>query len=245
MSPPPDTARYYDAFAPGYDRGRDRGYHRLIDDQAAAIVRRVGEGGTLLEVGCGTGLVMQRVARFARAVQGVDVSPGMLARARARGLQVGEGSATALPFPDASFDVTYAFKVLAHVPEIDAALAEMARVTRPGGAMVFDAYNRHSLRYAIRRARGPRATSAAFDEAAIPTRFDSVAQARARARRHGAVIDVDGIRVATPHPAVLRVPGLGRLGRRLEWWLMRSPLWRFGGFVVFTVRRPGSPTPTS
>ncbi len=232
-----DNARYYDAFAHGYDDGRDRGYHQLIDDQAAAIVRRVGEGRSLLEVGCGTGLIMQRVARFARDVEGIDVSPGMLEHARARGLSVRVASATALPFADASFDVVYSFKVLAHVGPIDAALTEMARVTRPGGHMVFDCYNRDSLRYLVKRLRGPQRTSASFDEAAIETRFETVDGASRRAAEHGRVVGVDGIRIVTPHPLVLRLPGVGSIGRWLEWRLMRSPLRRFGGFVVLTVRR--------
>ena len=162
-----DNTSYYDAFSADYDRGRDRGYHKLIDDQAAALVRRVGVDKHALEVGCGTGLIMARVAEFAASVRGVDISPGMLEHARRRGLDVCEGSATRLPFADASFDVVYSFKVLAHVAAIDAALAEMRRVTRPGGHLVFDAYNRDSLRYLIKRAWGPRRTSAEFDEAAI------------------------------------------------------------------------------
>ena len=48
---------------------------------------------------------------------------------RTRGLEVHEGSVTALPFPDASFDVTCSFKVLAHVPDIGRALAEMAKAS--------------------------------------------------------------------------------------------------------------------
>jgi len=232
-----DNARYYDAFARRYDEGRDRGYHRLIDDQAAAIVQRVGEGRSLLEVGCGTGLVMQRVARFARDVEGTDVSPGMLEHARARGLSVQLASATALPFADASFDVVYSFKVLAHIGPIDTALAEMARVTRPGGHMVFDCYNRDSLRYLVKRLRGPQRTSDSFDEAAIETRFETVDRATRRAAAHGRVAGIDGIRIVTPHPLMLRLPGVASIGRWLEWRLMRSPLGRFGGFVVLTVQR--------
>lgn len=232
-----DNTRYYDAFSRSYDEGRDRGYHRLIDDQAAAIVRRVGEGRSVLEVGCGTGLVMQRIARFAASVRGIDVSPGMLSRARERGLDVQEASATALPFADASFDVVCSFKVLAHIDPVEPALAEMARVTRPGGYLVFDSYNRDSLRFLIKRALGPRRTSSAFDEAAIGTRFDAPADARARAEALGTVVDVAGIRITTLHPAVLRVPGLGRVASRAEWALMGSPLRRFAGFMVYTVRR--------
>jgi SAM-dependent methyltransferase len=232
-----DNTRYYDAFSRRYDEGRDRGYHRLIDDQAAAIVRRVGEGRSVLEVGCGTGLVMQRIAGFAARVRGIDVSPGMLARARERGLEVQEGSATALPFADGEFDVVCAFKVLAHVDPVEPALAEMARVTRPGGHLVFDAYNRDSLRFLVKRALGPQRTSSVFDEGAITTRFDPPAVARARAEALGTVVDVAGIRITTLHPGILRVPGLGRLAEQAEWIAMRSPLRRFAGFLVYTVQR--------
>jgi len=197
----------------------------------------VGEGKDVLEVGCGTGLVLQRIAAFARSARGIDLSPGMLERARARGLTVDQGSATDLPYEDASFDVACSFKVLAHVPDLDRALREMIRVVRPGGHVVFDAYNRHSLRYLIRRLRGPRPTSARYDEGAIETRFDAPAELLARLPPGVRVHSTAGIRVATLHPALVRLPGVGRLVERVEWGLMDSPLWRFGGFVVFTLER--------
>lgn len=228
---------YYDAFSLGYDDGRDVGYHRLIDDQAAALVRRVGEGRDVLEVGCGTGLVLERVTRFARTARGIDLSPGMLERARARGLDVLEGSATALPFEDASFDVAYSFKVLAHVPELETALREMARVVRPGGHVVFDAYNRHSLRYLLKRLFGPRATSGSFDEGAITTRFQTPQEVLTAIPEDTRVVDEAGIRVSIPWAGVLRVPAVGRAFETLEWRLMDSPLWRWAGFVVYTLEK--------
>src|SRR5690606_22673357 len=169
---------YYDQFAKRYDQGRSVGYHKLIDDQAAELVRRKGEGKRVLEVGCGTGLVLERIADFASEAVGIDLSPGMLEHARARGLQVQEADCTKLPFDDASFDVACSFKVLAHVPDFDAALREMVRVVRPGGHIVIDVYNRASLRFAIKRAFGPRKTSDAFKEDAIGTRFWSLAEAK-------------------------------------------------------------------
>jgi len=232
-----DNKAYYDAFSERYDRGRDRGYHKLIDDQAAALVRRVGEGKDVLEVGCGTGLLLQRVAGFARSAVGIDLSPGMLERARARGLEVLEGSATALPFPDAQFDVAYSFKVLSHVPELGRALAEMVRVVRPGGHVVFDIYNRHSLRYAIKRLFGPRATSDRFDEAAISTAFLTPEEVEAMLPANARVVARSGIRVVTPHPAVLELPGLRQIVELAEWRLMDSPAGRFAGFMVFTVEK--------
>src|SRR5690606_39017711 len=105
-----------------------------------------GTGKDVLECGCGTGLILERIARFARSASGIDLSPGMLEVAKRRGLDVQEGSITSLPFPDASFDVTCSFKVLAHVPDIGRALAEMARVTRPSGVILAEFYNPWSLR---------------------------------------------------------------------------------------------------
>lgn len=232
-----DNKAYYDAFSQGYDDRRSVGYHKLIDDQAAELVRRVGEGRECLEVGCGTGLILERVASFASRAEGVDLSPGMLEKASARGLTVQESDATSLPFEDASFDVAYSFKVLAHVPKFDEAVAEMARVVRPGGHLVFDIYNRDSLRFLIKRLFGPRKTSTTFDEGAISTRFWSVEQAKQHLPAGTRLVDVSGIRISTLHPAMLRVPLMGAVAERVEWGLMDTPLSRFAGFVVFTLER--------
>lgn len=232
-----DNRAYYDAFSQSYDQGRNVGYHKLIDDQAAELVRRYAEGKDALEVGCGTGLVLERVAAFARSAKGIDLSPGMLEHARQRGLDVVEASATELPFPDESFDVAYSFKVLAHVPDFETSVREMARVVRPGGHVIFDVYNRHSFRYAIKRLFGPRKTSKSFDEAAISTRFWSPAEAEEHFPPRTKLAAHAGIRVATVHPAMLRVPLVGALTRWTEWQLMDSALWRFGGFVVYVLEK--------
>ena len=234
---PTDNRSYYDAFAERYDQGRDHGYHKLIDDQAAAIVRRYSADRDVLEVGCGTGRILERVAPHARKATGVDLSPGMLEGARRRGLDVKEGSATALPFPDASFDLAYSFKVLAHIPDWDACMREMVRVTRPGGLLVFDIYNRNSLRYLIKRLTGPRHTSTSFDEAAISTRFWTPEQAAAHLPAGTRLRDRYGIRILTPHPIVCRLPLLGAVHNRIEWALMDSPLAAFAGFYVLVLER--------
>src|SRR6187402_3356853 len=101
---------YYDAFSADYERERGRndpgGYHELLDELEAEYVRRYGSGRDVLEVGCGTGLVMLRIREFARTLKGVDLSPGMLEKAKARGLDAQLGSATDLPFESDQFDVT-------------------------------------------------------------------------------------------------------------------------------------------
>lgn len=126
-----ETRAYYDEFSKSYERhrrpNRADGYHALVDDLEVELCARYGTGKDVLECGCGTGLILERIARHARRAVGIDLSPGMLELARARGLHVEEGSLTKLPFEDASFDVTCSFKVLAHVPDIGLALSEMAR----------------------------------------------------------------------------------------------------------------------
>jgi len=134
-----DNKDYYDEFAAAYEARRrpndPHGYHALIDDLEIEIVERYAKDKTVLECGCGTGLLLERIAHFAKRAQGIDLSPGMLDKARARGLDVREASVTSIPFPDASFDVACSFKVLAHVEDIRRALSEMARVTKPGGVV--------------------------------------------------------------------------------------------------------------
>ncbi|MFO0709257.1 MAG: class I SAM-dependent methyltransferase [Sandaracinus sp.] len=234
-----DVRAYYDDFSHHYDRGRDRGYHAMIDEIEAGAVIELAHGREVLEVGCGTGLVLERVARVAARAEGVDLSPGMLAHARGRGLSVREGDATALPFADASFDVVYAFKVLAHVPDIERAIAEMFRVVRPGGHVLVEVYNRRSLRFVSRAIGGARRIGNAHDESDVPTRWETLEQATARLPRHARVERLVGARILTPVATVHRVPILGGLLRRAEHAVSRGPLARYAGFAILVARRLG------
>src|SRR5690606_35230785 len=168
---------YYDAFSARYEDQRGEngpgGYHELLDALESDFVRRFGAGKDVLEVGCGTALVLQRIARFARSAKGVDLSPGMLEKARQRGFEVIGGAATALPFEDASFDVACSFKVLAHVPEVEKALGEMARVTRPGGTVIAEFYNPFSIRGVVKRLAPPGRVADDKHEGHVYTRYDS------------------------------------------------------------------------
>lgn len=231
------TARYYDDFSTHYDLGRDRGYHAMVDELELEVLTPYARGRRVLEAGCGTGLVLSRVEPFAQEAVGVDLSAGMLARARDRGLTVVRGSVTALPFPDASFDTVCSFKVLAHVPDIDAALRELARVTRPGGHLVLEFYNRWSLRYLARWVAGARRIGAAHRESDIPTRWDSPREVLDRLPASLVVREVRGVRVITPAAGVHRVPGLASVVRAGERIATRSPLGWLGGFLVVVLER--------
>jgi ubiquinone/menaquinone biosynthesis C-methylase UbiE len=97
--------------------------------------------GAVLEVGMGTG---RNLPLYPPEIDltGIELSPAMLARARARAARLNRpvdlrlGDAQRLSFPDASFDAVVATLTLCSVPDYRTAVAEMARVLRPGGRLV-------------------------------------------------------------------------------------------------------------
>jgi ubiquinone/menaquinone biosynthesis C-methylase UbiE len=235
------TRSYYDEFSRQYDAerrpNRPSGYHALIDDLEVEVVRRHGTGRDVLECGAGTGLLLERFAQFARSAKGIDLSPGMLDRARERGLAVREASVTSIPFNDQSFDVTCAFKVLAHVPEIGRALAEMARVTRPGGVVVAEFYNPVSLRGLVKRLGPAAKISSATRESAVYTRFDAPWVVPRLLPPSLTLESVRGVRIVTPAAAAMRVPGVRAILRTLERRLADTRAAFFAGFYVVVLRK--------
>jgi demethylmenaquinone methyltransferase / 2-methoxy-6-polyprenyl-1,4-benzoquinol methylase len=138
-----------DLFAPlgaTYDRwsrllslGQDPRWRRFLVSRVD-----VGSKGTVLDVATGTAAVaIELVRRTGCSVVGLDQSPEMLAAGRERvgaagledRIQLVEGSAEQLPFPDAAFDALTFTYLLRYVEDPAATLAELARVVRPGGTI--------------------------------------------------------------------------------------------------------------
>src|SRR5919204_4728862 len=91
----------------------------------------------VLDVGCGTGELAERVARELGAdVVAIDISQRMVELTRARGIEARVADVQALPFGDGEFDCVAACWVLYHASDVDAAIAECARVLQPGGRLV-------------------------------------------------------------------------------------------------------------
>ncbi len=92
---------------------------------------------SILEAGSGPGMLAARMAaEFGAAVVALDVSARMVELARERGVDARLGDVQDLPFDDAEFDCAVAAWMLYHVADVDRALAELARVLRPGGRLV-------------------------------------------------------------------------------------------------------------
>jgi SAM-dependent methyltransferase len=127
----------FNVAAGAYDSFMGR-YSRLLSPQLADLAGVHG-GQRVIDVGCGPGaLTAELVARLgAEAVAAVDPSEPFVAAAGERnpGVDVRRASAEELPFPDDTFDAAIAQLVVHFMSDPVAGLAEMARVTRPGGVV--------------------------------------------------------------------------------------------------------------
>ena len=100
----------------------------------------------VLEVGGGPGELSERLQReLGASVSFVDLSPRMVELAQARGIDAQVGDIQELPFEDGTFDTVVAAWMLYHVPDLDRGLAEVARVLRPGGALIAVTNSVHHL----------------------------------------------------------------------------------------------------
>lgn len=123
--------------------------HAINQPRVGFYLEALGDlGGRLvLDAGCGGGLVARELAAAGAIVVGVDRSLGSLGVARRavgdRGrFGPAQGRLERLPFTTGSFDAVVAADVLEHLPDLPAAVAELARVLAPGGSFLFDTINR-------------------------------------------------------------------------------------------------------
>lgn len=132
--------RSYRRWAPIYDLT----FGRITQGGRILAARHVNAlGGSVLEVGIGTGLALEFYQPHV-SVTGIDLSDDMLREARAkvakRGLRNVAGlhqmDATQVALPDASFDHVAAMHIMSVVPDPEAVLAEMVRLCRPGGSVL-------------------------------------------------------------------------------------------------------------
>ena len=118
---------------------------RTPQDVALAALAAV-RPARLLEVGPGAGAFAARCAEELRCeIVALDASADMVAATRARGIETVLGDIQDMPFDDGTFDTALAAWMLYHVPDRDRALAELARVLRPGGRLIAITNGRRAL----------------------------------------------------------------------------------------------------
>lgn len=122
----------FGAFLPYTSAGDDKVFQQA----------RIQPGERLLDAACGAGAFALRAAQVGVEVTGIDIAPNLIAQARenarAAGLsiQFDEGDIESLPYDDAFFDTVVSQFGLIFTPRPDVAVAEVARVTKPGGRIV-------------------------------------------------------------------------------------------------------------
>ncbi len=123
-----------DTYDHHYDHHRGRNYHTHISNY---LIRALPEQGELLDIGCGTGLFVEKYIRHGGKAAGLDISRKMVERARHRcpGCEFTVGNGESLPFCDNSFDSVSSLLVFSYVKKPETMLSETYRVLRPGGAI--------------------------------------------------------------------------------------------------------------
>jgi len=142
----------YESFFERYDVFRYRQEGHILRRLDAIDLR----GKRVLEIGLGQGADSEQIIRRGAIWSGIDLTRESVDRVamrfRVRNLAFERlecGSALALPFGDNSFDLVFSHGVLHHIPNIDAAQSEIARVLRPSGQLVAMLYARRSLNYLV------------------------------------------------------------------------------------------------
>jgi SAM-dependent methyltransferase len=142
----------HDGWTAGYRTIENEAFYALAFDHVAQVLG-VPDGGPILDAGCGSGTKSAHLASRGFRVVGVDISEQILEAARENldksglsdrvTLQVAD--LTSMRFDDGAFRGVLCWGVLMHVPEVERAIAELARVTAPGGTIVVSEGNRYSV----------------------------------------------------------------------------------------------------
>lgn len=117
------------------------------------IIEQIPPRQSILDIGCGAGLLANALAKEGHTVQGIDLSPSSLKVAQqqdeTKTVRYQVANAYCLPFPSETFNVVCAMDVLEHVEEPKLLLSEASRVLKPGGLFFFHTFNRNFLSYLL------------------------------------------------------------------------------------------------
>lgn len=117
------------------------------------IIEQIGKNKTVLDIGCGAGILTNALAQAGHEVHGIDLSPKSLEVA-AQYDKTGKvtyqvANAYCLPYKEKTFDVVCAMDVLEHVEDPELLISEASRVLKPGGLFFFHTFNRNFLSYLV------------------------------------------------------------------------------------------------
>ncbi len=222
-------------------RGNPSYVWRAGQERRLQMVRRWAtlDGRCVLDVGCGVGMYTAAFLRQTPHIFGIEIEHERALEARERAAAVVQSPGERLPFANAAFDVVFSHEVLEHVVDDRACVAEMVRVTRPGGRIVVFVPNRlypfetHGVFW---RGRYRFGNAPLVNWLPTPLRDHLAPHVRAYTSR-GLRRLFDGLPTRTVHHTqifpgydnvVARRPALGRVLRAFTYALERTPLRVFG-----------------
>ena len=140
--------RYYDELAGAYDSLHGDEQNLKIELALRAV--RLRDSDLILDVGCGTGLLLDHIGDSARQILGLDLSSGVLKVAAERSKKLRKGysasviraDADYMPFPKETFDKVFAFTLLQNLPDPYMTVREMTRVARTNSMIVITGLKR-------------------------------------------------------------------------------------------------------
>jgi len=228
---------YYDEFSFYYDKRRQNPYHRFIDEITADISEKYVENKNVLEVGCGTGRMLEKLKEKGAKLIGVDLSSNMLKPSIEKGFLVNQGSATELPFKDNSFDTAVSYKVLAHIPDIERAVSEMARAVKPGGHLILEFYNPYSIRGLIKHLKPHTKISTKIHDENVYIRYDSIKSIKSYLKKNLDIVEIRGTRILILAGFLMKIPILSSILRWLDRLLSNTPLKYMAGFLIVVAKK--------
>ncbi len=227
-----DVETFYDKDSSGYDKLRQSNYFKFLNQTEAEIVKKVSKNKDTLEVGCGTGLIMEELKDHVKSITGVDLSSEMVAKTSTKGLNATKANAESLPFDDESFDVVYSFKVFAHVNDGSKVLKEASRVVKPGGWVIIEFYNRYGVEHLTAL------LSRRFKD--VQTRYDTLSKFKAMLPNDLSIEAKEGIRIISPTAYLFSIPIISKIIVAVERFLSKTFLKYFGSYFVVICKKQAS-----
>jgi 2-polyprenyl-6-hydroxyphenyl methylase/3-demethylubiquinone-9 3-methyltransferase len=215
VRPRNDLAQYDDLEGEWWrPRGAFAALHWLAEARAGLIPKPDRAGAVLLDLACGGGLLAPHVPEGYEHI-GLDVTESALRHARPTGIVPVRADVHRLPFEDASADVVVAGELFEHVDDLGGVVAEIARVLRPGGTLVFDTVSSGIVARLVIVQMGERIKGGPPPRIHDPRLFVSAKRLAVLCAHHGIDITTRGLRpsivdyalfLAGQRPAVRMLP---------------------------------------
>ncbi len=222
-----ENKKYYNKISSKYEKQRTQKYFSLINELEIDTILPHINNKKVLEVGCGTGLILQEINKHASEAIGIDISEKMLDISRNKNLNVLNADINKIPFSDGYFDVVYSFKVLSHIKNIESAIKEMTRVTKPTGKLFLEFYNPCSFK---------RLNNIIFKPKNF-TRYDSLQNIKKILPKNIDYGGYRGLRSVLIFKQLLNIPIVSEIIYFLEKKCSYGALGKFGGYFIVILNK--------